>query len=369
MKVLFQSREDLFDVVGGDTIQLLRTKEFLEKLGVEIDVNTNFNPDLSDYDLVHLFNITRVHETYLHALNCKKQNKPIVLSPIYWDFDEMLKTTGSKIRHKLYQKSVKNVGSIYDKLFSASNLIKRWTPSEIQQIKMGFVKQQIKTLELAEAILPNSQIEADLMVEHFNLDPKIIFVVPNAVDKKFLKATPEIFMERYNQENFLLSVARIDPRKNTLNLIKAANSEKIPLVLIGDKLPGNYTSLCEKEASKGNVTFIEQISHEDPILTSAYAAANTHAIVSWYETPGISSLEAALAECNIVTTDRGSTTEYFEDLVHYCDPSNLNSIKEAIKKAYYSPPNKKLKQHILKNFTWDIVANKTLNAYESVLKK
>ncbi|MCK9150781.1 glycosyltransferase [Methanobacterium alcaliphilum] len=369
MKVLFQSREDLFDVVGGDTIQLLRTKEFLENLGVEIDLKTDFNPDLKDYDLVHLFNITRVHETYLHSLNCQRQNKPMVLSPIYWDFDEMLRTTGSKLRHRLYKKSIHNVGSVYDKLFSASNLIKRWTASEITQIKMGFVKQQIKTLSLAQAILPNSQIEADLMVKQFHLSPEIIHVVPNAVDEKFLNATPELFKERYDLDNFILSVARIDPRKNTLNLIKAANSENIPLVLIGDKLPGNYTVQCEKESFNGNVTFIEQISHDDPILSSAYAAANTHAIVSWYETPGISSLEASLTGCNIVTTDRGSTTEYFEDLVHYCDPSNLNSIKEAVKEAYNSPPNNNLKQHILENFTWDIVAEKTLNAYKSVLKK
>ena len=47
MKVLFQTRTNLFDAPGGDMIQLLKTKEHLEKLGVEVDVSLEFEPDLS----------------------------------------------------------------------------------------------------------------------------------------------------------------------------------------------------------------------------------------------------------------------------------------------------------------------------------
>ena len=51
MKVLFQTRTNLFDAPGGDMIQLLKTKEHLEKLGVEVDVSLEFELDLSKYDL------------------------------------------------------------------------------------------------------------------------------------------------------------------------------------------------------------------------------------------------------------------------------------------------------------------------------
>ena len=76
-----QSRKNFFELRGGDTVQL-------EKLGVEVDFSLDFEPDLSSYDLVHLSNVTRIQETYLHVKNAKKQGKPIVLSTIYWPMDE-----------------------------------------------------------------------------------------------------------------------------------------------------------------------------------------------------------------------------------------------------------------------------------------
>ena len=73
MKVLFQSRTNLFEAPGGDMVQMLKTKEFLEKLGVQIDISLDFEPDLSGYDLVHLFNLMEPQDIYRQMLNAKKQ--------------------------------------------------------------------------------------------------------------------------------------------------------------------------------------------------------------------------------------------------------------------------------------------------------
>jgi len=51
MKVLFQSRTTLFSVPGGDTVQLVKTAEYLRKLGVEVDISTELEPCLDVYDL------------------------------------------------------------------------------------------------------------------------------------------------------------------------------------------------------------------------------------------------------------------------------------------------------------------------------
>ena len=85
MKVLLQSRVNLFSVSGGDTIQVLKTKEYLCRLGIDTDISTELEPDVSYYDIVHLFNIIRPQEIYLQALNAKKLRKKIVLSPVYVD--------------------------------------------------------------------------------------------------------------------------------------------------------------------------------------------------------------------------------------------------------------------------------------------
>ena len=65
MKVLFQTRTNLFDAPGGDMVQMLKTKEFLEKRGVQIDISLDFEPNLEDYDLVHLFNLMEPQDIYL----------------------------------------------------------------------------------------------------------------------------------------------------------------------------------------------------------------------------------------------------------------------------------------------------------------
>lgn len=57
MKVLFQTRTNLYSSPGGDLIQIQKTKQFLEKLGVIVDISLEFEPDLSEYDIVHIFNL------------------------------------------------------------------------------------------------------------------------------------------------------------------------------------------------------------------------------------------------------------------------------------------------------------------------
>ena len=68
---------------GGDTVQIEKTKEQLEKLGVEVDISLELEPDLSAYDLVHLTNVTRIQETYVQMQNAKKQGKKVALSTIF----------------------------------------------------------------------------------------------------------------------------------------------------------------------------------------------------------------------------------------------------------------------------------------------
>jgi len=82
MRVLMQPRPSLFSSPGGDTTQLQHTKEELEKTGIQVDVSCELAPDLSKYDLIHLFNTTQysIHWTYAHFQNAKKYGKTIVTS-------------------------------------------------------------------------------------------------------------------------------------------------------------------------------------------------------------------------------------------------------------------------------------------------
>ncbi len=96
--------------------------------------------------------------------------------------------------------------------------------------------------------------------------------------------------------------------------------------------------------------------------------AKVHALVSWMETPGLSSLEAGAMDCNIVVTKKGDTQEYFENFAYYCEPDDVNSIKTALDLAYNNPVNSDLKRKILNQYTWEKTAEKTLEAYQMAFK-
>ena len=71
--------------------------------------------------------------------------------------------------------------------------------------------------------------------------------------------------------------------------------------------------------------------------------------------------------CNLVITEKGDTREYFENFAFYCDPYSVDSIREAIIKAYQTPVNQALRERIMNNFTWDKAAEKTLEGYRKIL--
>src|SRR6186997_2349757 len=86
MKVAFITRSTLYAVPGGDTEQILQTARFLRELGVEVDLFlTTEKIDYPQYDLLHVFNITRPADILFHL---SRTNKPVVVSTILVDYTE-----------------------------------------------------------------------------------------------------------------------------------------------------------------------------------------------------------------------------------------------------------------------------------------
>ena len=104
-----------------------------------------------------------------------------------------------------------------------------------------------------------------------------------------------MFCRRFGTFPFVLSVGRIEPRKNTLGLIRAARRLELPLVIAGEAPPGfeRYEAECRRAAGDRTI-WLGRLDHHDPLLASAYAAARVFALPSWFETPGLAALEAAL---------------------------------------------------------------------------
>jgi glycosyltransferase involved in cell wall biosynthesis len=72
--------------------------------------------------------------------------------------------------------------------------------------------------------------------------------------------------------------------------------------------------------------------------------------------------------CSIVVTEKGDTKDYFlQKDAFYCEPDSVDSIKEAVEKAWNHKNEGNLREHILKNFTWENAAEKTKRGYQLLL--
>ena len=367
MKVLFQSRKTLFDAPGGDTVQLLKTKEYLEKKGVSIDVSTELTPDLSNYDIVHVFNLMRAQESLMQVMNAKKQGKPVALSTIYGlytDFDQ-------KARGGLGQRLFKWLAPFqieYVKIAARTFLGGELHKGSLQLLLRGYYKTIKQIVDNTDVFLPNSLSEMKRVIHDFKLKSPRFEVIPNAVDTTLFDPEKVTVEEKYQQyKDCILCVARIEGRKCQLDLLEALKDTPYKLVLLGKpgKNSGKYYEVLKERAGK-NVFFIDHLEHEK--LPQFYKLAKVHALVSWMETPGLSSLEAGAMKTNIVITPNGDTRDYFEDMAYYCTPGDIASIRSAVEKAFNAPPPEKLRSHIEEHFTWSKTAEATFLAYKQITK-
>lgn len=367
MKVLFQSRTTLFSVPGGDTIQVLKTKEHLEQLGHSVAISTELEPNVSTYDLVHLFNLVRPQEVYLQAANAKQQGKQVALSTIYVSDAECDQKARGGLPG-LLSRVLKPAQVEYLKVAARAALSREINKGTGTLLLRGYRTLQEKILEMTDVLLPNSHSELQRVINDFPLAlGKPFVVVPNAIDVKLfggevVPLSPEVVKYR----GCILCVARIEARKNQLNLVRAMKQLPWQLVLIGKPAPNQsaYFEQVKQEADQ-NVHILGEVEHSR--LPEFYQAAKVHILPSWMETTGLSSLEAGAMGCNLVITDKGDTRDYFEDFAFYCEPDSVDSIRATIRKAYETPVDPGVREHILHNFIWEKTADKTLEGYHLAL--
>ena len=372
MKVLMQIRANVYSCAGGDTIQMQKTKEYLEKLGLKVDLSLELRPNLSDYDVVHLFNLTRVQETYVQVKNAVDQGKPIVFSTIYWPNSEFERIAGSGIRGKLGKiLSINQMESI--KALAKYLLWGNHDEGTRTLITHKYQEMQRYILENVDIFLPNAIEEMEQIKSNLGYvaSPDRVVVVPNAIDDNFARKALEVKSNEFAAyEGWIICVGRIDTRKNQLRLIEAINNSDYKLVLVGKSSPGQkeyFNKVMAAINGNPNIKYIDHISNEK--LYQLYKVCKVSVLPSWFETPGLVSLEAAVMGCNIVVSSKGTTKAYFGDYAYYCNVMDSESIRKELDKAYNDPYRKEFRMKILRQYTWKAAAEATERGYRIALKK
>lgn len=359
MKVALLARSTLHNIFGGDTVQITATAKYLRAIGVSADIKLAHEQiDYASYDLLHVFNVIRPADSLRHV---QASGKPYVLSTIYVDFSEYEKLQ----RSGLAKYATRLLSG--DQLEYAKAILRQLKNGERIQspeyLRIGHRRAVRKLARNAALLLPNSLSEMKRFEESYGISRKFRVIYNGIDDATFQKADHNV-CERQN--NLVICVARIEGKKNQLNLIKALNDTEFQLKLIGKPAPNHlrYYEACRYTASS-NVSFEGFVKQED--LAQFYQKAKVHILPSWNETCGLSSLEAAYYGCNIVITDKGDTREYYEDDAWYCDPGDPDSILNSVRLAAQAPATDIIQQKVMTQFNWRQAAIETMEAYKEVL--
>lgn len=345
IKVAFFVYPSAFQNIGGGEILLLKTKEYLEKEGLECKLFDIWSDKLDDFDILHV--IGAVKDCLGLMQTAKNKGLKVVLDPVFFS---------------TFQRAFHEHGGLLRKLEACTRHLTKvvfpYFPSARREMML-----------LSDAVIPNSCVELRQLERLFGIPKQKMHVIQNCVDPDFEHGDKDLFISRYKIKDFILSVGRIEPRKNQLNLIKALKGSGLPLVMIGDPVSDymDYYEECKRCGDK-NATFIGRIGHDDPMLKSAYKACSCFVSQGWFETPGLAALEAGLAGAKLATTDGGCTKEYFKDFVEYFDPSNIKSIRSAIDKAIQKGHTADFKDYIKKNLLWSAAAIKNIEVYNKILQ-
>ena len=328
---------------GGGEIQMLSTARAMASLGVSATLWRPWEDSLADADCLHLFGSCPEHLPVAEA--ARRRGIPVVLSTIAW-FD--LAAYWAEPRPAL------------KRVAACARFLARARCPRLPSWRR-------KLYHAVDLLLPNSNAEADQLIRYFGVGPERIHVVPNGADERFSQGDPEPFSRQVGGRGFVLVAGRIEPRKNQLALIEAIEGTDVPVVVLGDAVPGHepYAERCRRAAGP-NVRFVDRLDHDDPMLASAYAACGCLALVSWYETPGLVALEAGMSGTPLVLPRGGATEEYFGDDARYVDPRDRQQIRRAVLAAVDSGRNPTLATRVRQHFSWTSAARATRDAYRKV---
>lgn len=250
-----------------------------------------------------------------------------------------------------------------------------------RQIYKRFVSK--RSIRKAERIIAVSDFTGSELKQIFNIPDGKISVVHNGVSKSFsphLKSSriQEIKKKYAIDENFILFVGTIEPRKNLPRLVRAydkllkGSNIGQKLVIIGAKgwLYKETFKTVQELGLNRRVIFLGYIPEYK--LPYFYNLADLFVYPSLYEGFGLPPLEAMACGTAVISSNTSSLPEVVGDAAILVDPYNVDEIAEVMYSVLSNEGlRKKLEEKGLKRakmFPWEKTAQKTLQVYEEVYK-
>jgi len=266
-------------------------------------------------------------------------------------------------------KAKKTVTTVHDFSFI---LYKDCHPKErIEYFEKNFLKNIIKS----DMLITGSKYSKQEILDRLDFKEDKIRVIYHGLDHDIFKIYDNINLDFDLPDKFILSVGSIEPRKNLFGLLKAYNlleadiKSKYKLVLVGFKGWQNQELMEIINNNKENIHYLGFI--DDIELAKVYNLASCFVFSSFYEGFGLPPLEAMACGTPVIASNTTSIPEVCGDAALYCDPSDVQNIKQKIGLVLNDINLQKemiingLKR--AKKFSWEKSANEHIKLFSEVL--
>jgi glycosyltransferase involved in cell wall biosynthesis len=345
MRVLLVPYPETWRIEGGHKTQILQTARALHDAGIEVAIGDVRLVRSAAADVVHYFGDPRP------LLDAGRPVCRFVVSPVY--FPAWFELGPHRWRGGLEAGAAAHLRHRLRSLRRPGMRRRQWAD----------VRARLRAMAEADVIVTQSRAETRLLEADAGGPLPDIRVAHNGVDQWFFDGSAAQGRSIVGDEPFVLSVGRIEPRKNQLTLARAMRSIPRRLVLVGAVLPGNERYL---RACADAVPSLVHLPHLDRrLLPHVYAAADVHVLPSWYETTGLATLEAMAAGAPCIAGLGPCVEDYFAGAegVRLSRPGDQRSLRASILDALDGPRG--LGREMAARFTWDRTARELLDAYQN----
>jgi len=236
-----------------------------------------------------------------------------------------------------------------------------------------------RAIERASVVLADSECTKKDLVRLLGAPKGKIEVVYGGVSAAFAPVTDEGVLRRAQEEYgldrpFILSVGRLEPRKNLGRLIEAywllrqEADIRHRLLLVGDKgwLYDGLFAQVGKLKLENNVIFLGFVPDDD--LPALLSLADVFAYPSLYEGFGLPPLEAMACGTPVVASNTSCLPEVLGEAALFIDPTDVRPLAETLHRVL---TDEELRQDMSKRglaratqFSWSTSAQKLLAVYE-----
>ncbi|SRR5579871_150815 len=258
----------------------------------------------------------------------------------------------------------KNIVTLHDIIFDD---FPKEFPAGYRQSRNFLFKRSLRQATVKTSV---SNYSRERISQRYKITAEEINVIPNGADDLLTscnlsraEATISI-KQKFGFENFILSVGRIEPRKNHLLLLDKylqldQLKRDIPLVFVGRKSI-DVPELQNRISSLGNEQrkmffWIEQVDRQDLIML--YKACRFFVYPSKAEGFGIPPLEAAVCKTPVLCSNATAMKDFAFFSPYVFDPNNEKEFEQKLLLMINTPPNEtfmnQVSAEILNKYSWE----------------